>query len=133
MTCFRAQEWSLLPQPAGVNEPVPPPSTVLFTPLAEYKARQEYAQPYLILTHYTDLANSHNVVLMRGEITPNVALNSTDAQVLAVRMQLFYNDTGKGGDIEQARRELLRTFHEAPEEFNVEALIKAGSISELSP
>ncbi|BGP00228.1 Protein ATP11, mitochondrial [Rhodotorula toruloides] len=126
-------EWSLLPQPAGVNEPVPPPSTVLFTPLAEYKARQEYAQPYLILTHYTDLANSHNVVLMRGEITPNVALNSTDAQVLAVRMQLFYNDTGKGGDIEQARRELLRTFHEAPEEFNVEALIKAGSISELSP
>ncbi|BGP25354.1 ATP synthase mitochondrial F1 complex assembly factor 1 [Rhodotorula toruloides] len=125
-------EWSLLPQPAGVNEPVPPPSTVLFTPLAEYKARQEFAQPYLILTHYTDLASSHNVVLMRGEISPNVALNSTDAQVLAVRMQLFYNDTGKGGDIEQARRELLRTFHEAPEEFNVEALVKAGSISELS-
>ncbi|KWU44469.1 ATP11-domain-containing protein, partial [Rhodotorula sp. JG-1b] len=123
-------EWSLLPQPSA-TEPVPPPSTVLFTPLAEYKARQEFSQPYLILTHYTDLAASHNVVLMRGEISANVALNSTDAQMLAIRMQMFYNDTGKGGDLERQRRELLRSFHETPEQFDVDALIKAGTISDL--
>ncbi|GAA5968416.1 hypothetical protein JCM21900_002665 [Sporobolomyces salmonicolor] len=123
--------WALLPQPPSVNEPVPPPSTVLFTPLAEYKARQEFAQPYLILTHYTDLSSSHGVVLMRGEISTHVALNDTDAQVLAVRMQLFYNDSGKGGEVEQQRRELLRAFHETPEEFDVQKLIKAGEISEL--
>ncbi|GAA5871253.1 hypothetical protein JCM3774_000890 [Rhodotorula dairenensis] len=123
-------EWSLLPQPTA-TEPVPPPSTVLFTPLAEYKARQEYAQPYLILTHYTDLAASHDVVLMRGEISTNVALNSTDAQVLAVRMQLFYNDTGKGGETERIRRDLLRSFHETPDAFDVDALIKAGTISDI--
>lgn len=46
-----------------------PPSTVLFTPLAEYKLRQEYAQPVLVLTHYTDLAASKGIVLMRGEVT----------------------------------------------------------------
>ncbi|GAA5885847.1 hypothetical protein JCM5296_000163 [Sporobolomyces johnsonii] len=123
--------WALLPQPPSVNEPVPPPSTVLFTPLAEYKARQEFAQPYLILTHYTDLSSSHGLVLMRGEISANVALNDTDAQVLAVRMQLFYNDSGKGGEVEQQRRELLRAFHETPQEFDVQKLIKAGEISEL--
>ncbi|BGP40854.1 hypothetical protein JCM10449v2_004819 [Rhodotorula kratochvilovae] len=124
-------EWSVLPPPPTATEPIPPPSTTLFTPLAEYKARQEYAQPYLILTHYTDLAASHNVVLMRGEISANVALNATDAQVLAVRMQLFYNDSGKDGDLERQRRELLRSFHESPEEFDVEKLVKAGELADV--
>ncbi|GAA6061318.1 hypothetical protein JCM10212_003208 [Sporobolomyces blumeae] len=123
-------EWSLLPQPANVTEPVPAPSTVLFTPLAEYKSRQEFAQPYLILTHYTDLSASHDVVLMRGEITPNVALNDTDAQVLAVRMQLFYNDKAEKGEVDLERRELLRIFHEEPDKFEWQRLIKAGEISE---
>ncbi|GAA5901335.1 hypothetical protein JCM6882_007750 [Rhodosporidiobolus microsporus] len=119
-------EWALLPQPTTVTSPVPAPSTVLFTPLAEYKARQSWAQPYLILTHYTDLSASHDVVLMRGEISSNVALNSTDAQVLAVRMQLFYNDQGKNDELTKQRRELLRAFHETPDKFDVEALIELG-------
>ena len=92
------QEWAFLPPPPTVLEPVPSPSTVLFTPLAEYKFRQTFAQPYLILSHYTDLSLSHNVVLMRGEVSDNVALNAVDAQVLAVRLQLFYNHTSKGGE-----------------------------------
>ena len=46
---------------------------VMYTPLAEYKLRQLFAQPTLILTHYTDLANSHGLVLMRGDITPSAA------------------------------------------------------------
>lgn len=113
-----------------MTEPVPAPSTVLFTPLAEYKSRQEYAQPYLILTHYTDLSASHDVVLMRGEITPNVSLNDTEAQILAIRMQLFYHDKGGTNEVEQERRELLRVFHQEPEKFEWERLIKAGEITE---
>ena len=46
---------------------------VMYTPLAEYKLRHLFAQPKLILTHYTDLANSHGLVLMRGDITPSEA------------------------------------------------------------
>ncbi|GAA6006986.1 hypothetical protein JCM11491_001467 [Sporobolomyces phaffii] len=122
--------WALLPPPATVTEPVPPPSTVLFTPLAEYKSRQEYAQPYLILTHYSDLAASHGVVLMRGETTPNVTLDDTEAQVLAVRMQLFYHDKGSTSAIEHERQALLRAFHEEPDKFEWERLIKAGEITE---
>lgn len=125
------QEWALLPPPSTVTEPVPFPSTVLFTPLAEYKVRQTYSQPYLILSHYTDLAASHGVVLMRGEISDNVALDQVHAQVLAVRMQMFYNDTGVGGEKEAERRELLRLFHEKPEEFDVQRLIKSGEISQI--
>ncbi len=67
-------QWGFLPPPAApvpgeTAKTLPPPSTVLFTPLAEYKLRQEFAQPLLILTHYTDLAESKGLVLMRGEIT----------------------------------------------------------------
>ncbi|PWN43342.1 ATP11-domain-containing protein [Ceraceosorus guamensis] len=72
-------EWATLPPP-----PKPPvaqgaapeaaasplrPATVLFTPLAEYQLRQEYAQPVLVVTYYTDLSSSKGVVLMRGEVT----------------------------------------------------------------
>ncbi|MCO5596230.1 hypothetical protein L7F22_050290 [Adiantum nelumboides] len=80
-------EWGFLPKPdleeitAKVEQSVnhsheekeviekATPTTVLFTPLAEYKLRQEFAQPVLIVTHYTDLALSKGIVLLRGEIT----------------------------------------------------------------
>lgn len=72
-------EWAALPPPPVLpfldeasstqQGPAPRPSTVLFTPLAEYKLRQEFAQPLLVLTHYTDLAASKGIVLMRGDLT----------------------------------------------------------------
>ncbi|KAK4048232.1 hypothetical protein OIV83_004937 [Microbotryomycetes sp. JL201] len=123
-------EWALLPQPPNVTEAVPSPSTVLFTPLAEYKARQQFSQPYLILTHYTDLAASHNVVLMRGDVTDNVALDQLQAQMLAVRMQLFYNNI-QSTDVEMQRQELLKTFHEQPDQFDLEKLIKVAEVSQI--
>lgn len=116
-----------MPPPTSALEPIPSPSTVLFTPLAEYQSRQSYAQPYLILTHYTDLSNSHNLVLMRGEISDNVSLNAVDAQVLTVRLQLFYNYTGLGGEREKGRMELLECFHEKPEDFQLEKLVATAN------
>lgn len=59
-------QWAFLPAPESGG---PPASTVLFTPLAEYKLRQEFAQPLLVMTHYPDLAKDTSLVLMRGEIT----------------------------------------------------------------
>ncbi|KAM0789334.1 hypothetical protein ACM66B_000167 [Microbotryomycetes sp. NB124-2] len=123
-------EWALLPPPANVTEIVPAPSTVLFTPLAEYKARQQFSQPYLILTHYTDLAASHDVVLMRGDLTDNVALDQMQAQMLAVRMQLFYNNTATT-EVEKQRQDLLKTFHEQPDQFDIEKLIKVAEVSQI--
>jgi len=85
-------------QVAGSHSPVPI-STVLFTPLAEFRSSGEWAQPHLVLTHYPDLQNippaspatttttssssaskpiHHPLVLLRGEI-----LSSPSASPLA--------------------------------------------------
>ncbi|KAF8061022.1 ATP11 protein-domain-containing protein [Lyophyllum atratum] len=115
---------------AGVN---PKTSTVLFTPLQEYKMRAAFATPYIVLTHYTDLAHSHGVVLLRGEITPATAssggsgdarymMSQEDAQLLAMTAQKFYLWDGDGQASEGGR--LLRCFHETPEDFKWEELLK---------
>ena len=113
------------------SSPNPKISTILFTPLAEYKMRNSFATPYLILTHYTDLAHTHDVVLLRGEITPAVAgtsadgrymLSQEDAQKLVVALQKFYLWGGSDGQPEGER--LLETFHREPEKFNWEEVLK---------
>lgn len=117
----------------------PHTSTVLFTPLQEYKQRTTFATPYLVLTNYTDLASSHGIVLLRGEITPSTSgsidaggdgrymLSQQDAQLLALGIQKFYlwsEDAGKG-----EREALLKTFHEDPEGFKWEELLKHTEFS----
>lgn len=111
----------------------PQTSTVLLTPLQEYKSRTTFATPYLILTFYTDLATSHGIVLFRGEITPTAAsaensssdflLSQQDAQLLTMHLQRFYL---WGGEEEGAkeRYRLLEAFHSTPEEFKWEDLLK---------
>lgn len=81
-------EWGFLPpaapqEGAAPSPPPPSPTTVLFTPLAEYKLRQEFAQPLLILTHYTDLARSHGLVLMRGDVTSAEEIEANPTGVAA--------------------------------------------------
>ncbi|KIO31174.1 hypothetical protein M407DRAFT_138887 [Tulasnella calospora MUT 4182] len=133
------------PSPSSPS-PNPPTSTILFTPLIQYKLHQSYAPPYLILTHYTDLAHSHGIVLLRGEITPTSSvtvgsdqaaasadgkfmISQTDAQLLALGVQRFYlpqlqpqSQGAEGGKDEAV--ELLRTFHESPADFRWETLLK---------
>ena len=112
-------------------EPNPVCSTVLFTPLQEYKLRQTFAQPYLVLTHYTDLATTHGIVLMRGEITSTASstdkylLSQLDAQLLAFGVQRFYLDSEEEGS--EQRGALLRMFHEEPDEFQWETLLAVGN------
>jgi ATP synthase mitochondrial F1 complex assembly factor 1 len=133
------------PPTPGIDDPFctsravsssPQISTILFTPLQEYKIRAAFATPYLVLTFYTDLASSHGIVLMRGEITPGTEsegrhlLNQEDAQLLAMQVQKFYlwgeaNDEEKGGEGER----LLKEFHEKPQEFKWEELLKHGDLS----
>jgi len=115
-------QWAFLPHEGkgeGASADVPPPSTVLYTPLALFKSQSTFAQPHLILTHYTDLAASHGLVLMKGDLTPDCATKLPDAQLLVLRLQQFYQDA------KPARADLLRTFHEKPEVFDVEALVKS--------
>lgn len=115
--------------PQGSNPPI---ATLLFTPLQDYKHRQSFAAPHLALTFYTDLAATHGVVLLRGEITPAQSgdgrwlLNQAEAQALVVATQKFYlPGTGEGA---QEREDLLKCFHERPEEFKWERLLELSDI-----
>jgi len=120
--------------PSDLPASNPQTSTVLFTPLQEYKSRTTFATPYLILTFYTDLANSHGLVLLRGEITPTAAsagnnsdsdflLSQRDAQLLTVHLQTFYLWGGEGEGVKERYR-LLEAFHNTPKEFKWEDLLK---------
>jgi ATP synthase F1 complex assembly factor 1 len=111
-------------------------STILFTPLQEYKMRTAFATPYLALTFYTDLATSHDVVLMRGEITSastgsgaQYLLRQEDAQLLVMQVQKFYLwGEGNHGEASEGER-LLKVFHEKPEEFMWEDLLKHADLT----
>lgn len=120
----------LFTQPSSSLHTVPNPlcTTVLFTSLQEYKLRQEYATPHLIITHYTDLAQSHGVVLFRGELTPSPSGQSTvlspdDAQRLALLLQQFYLPPGENDERGATRAKLLERFHENPEAFHWQDVI----------
>jgi len=108
--------------------PNPPCTTVLFTSLQEYKLRQDYATPHLIITHYTDLAQSHGLVLFRGELTPSPSGQSTvlspnDAQRLALLLQQFYLPSRENDERGATRAKLLQRFHEKPEAFRWQDVI----------
>ncbi|CAE6426070.1 unnamed protein product [Rhizoctonia solani] len=118
-----------IPTPKRSNPPI---LTLLFTPLQEYKHRQSFAAPHLALTFYTDLAATHGVVLLRGEITPAQSgdgrwlLGQEEAQALVVAMQKFY--LPGTGESAKEREELLKCFHERPEEFKWERLLELSDI-----
>ncbi|KIJ68792.1 hypothetical protein HYDPIDRAFT_173431 [Hydnomerulius pinastri MD-312] len=135
------------PVTSGGTCNLPHTSTVLFTPLQEYKLRTSFATPYLVLTFYPDLAQSHGIVLLRGEITPSTTsaaaqpgqetsgrflLSQIDAQLLAMGVQRFYlwgEDRADGRDQNSAAEELLKQFHEKPEEFSWQDLLKHSSVT----
>ncbi|KAI0259324.1 ATP11 protein-domain-containing protein [Gloeopeniophorella convolvens] len=112
---------------ATADTPNPRTTTAIFAPLLEYKLRQTFATPYLALTFYPELAASHGVVLLRGEITPagqgagtgDYLLSQQDAQILALGLQRFYL---RGASEE--REKLLSAFHERPADFKWEELLK---------
>ncbi|CAK5264645.1 unnamed protein product [Mycena citricolor] len=126
------------PQPTDPSLANPPISTVMFTPLQEYKMRGSFATPYLVLTFYTDLARTHGTVLLRGEITPVAAaaesagassdgrfmLSQEDAHRLAMSVQNFYLWDEAAGKEHRERETLVKEFHEKPSEFEWEKLLK---------
>ena len=131
--------------PSSDAEPKPLPSTssVIFTPLEEFKQNGEWATPHLVLTHYPELSHSHNLVLMRGEITstaaggaegstdnPGFLLSQQQAQLLALALQKFYctglpvpGEDAKGQEERLKRAEALRDFREKPQEWDWRGLV----------
>ncbi|KAI1385044.1 ATP11-domain-containing protein [Hypoxylon trugodes] len=102
-------------------------STVLFTQLAEYKARGEWAQPHTSVTHYWDggLAEKPGVVLMAGSVVEGRGASVQDARWLVMLLQRFYGGEGAGGsDVDAGKRRLLEEFGRGDGKFSVEKLLE---------
>ncbi|KAI0972499.1 ATP11 protein-domain-containing protein [Xylaria arbuscula] len=111
-------------------------ATVLFTQLAEFKARGEFAQPHTSVTHYADygvknpgaeavgLSHEENqgVVLMAGNVVEGRGASVDDALWLVMLLQRFYGEVGAGGD--PAKRKLLVGFSSGDSGFSVEKLLE---------
>ncbi|ROT39716.1 ATP11-domain-containing protein [Sodiomyces alkalinus F11] len=110
-------------------------ASVLFTQLAEFKARGEFAQPHTTITHHSDLArdSASGLVLMQGQVVDGRGASVEDARWLVVCLQRFYG----GWDVETAgepdaerlkraleRRRLLEWFSQADPNFTVEKLLE---------
>ncbi|CCC11587.1 hypothetical protein SMACR_04572 [Sordaria macrospora] len=104
-------------------------STVLFTQLAEYKNRGEFAQPHTTVTHYMDFSADKGVVLMQGQVMEDRGVTPENAQWLLMCLQRFYGGwDGTGGEQGQERanerRNLLDWFAMGDQRFSVEKLLE---------
>ncbi|KAK3846327.1 MAG: ATP11 protein-domain-containing protein [Linnemannia gamsii] len=97
---------------------------VIFTSLLEYKTHGENARPFLTLTHYPELIDDKQIVLMHGVVSDNPRILTLDqAQILTFGLQQYY--VGDHPD----KLQLLKDFHKQPEQFSHERLIELTEIS----
>ncbi|KAK0617882.1 putative F1F0 ATP synthase assembly protein Atp11 [Bombardia bombarda] len=107
-------------------------STVLFTSLAEYKLRGEFAQPHTTITHHTELSGEKGVVLMQGSVMdPEKGVKVEQAQWLVMCLQKFYGGWDgvgveqEGRERAEVRRGLLEGFARGDAEgFSLERLLE---------
>ncbi|KAF4122933.1 ATP synthase mitochondrial F1 complex assembly factor 1 [Geosmithia morbida] len=106
-------------------------STVLFTQLAEYRARGEFAQPHTTITHHLDLLDERGLVMMQGQLVDGRGVKPEQAKWLVMCLQRFYGAwesngselTGERKVRAEERRALLNWFSTGDERFTVERLL----------
>lgn len=97
-------------------------STIVFTQLAAYKLHGSFAQPHTTITHHLDLADEKGLVLMVGQVMPDVGVSVAEASWLVSCVQRFYDFDGEGSG---RKGELLRMFTNGDVEgFRVEDLVE---------
>ncbi|PTD05229.1 Protein ATP11, mitochondrial [Fusarium culmorum] len=107
-------------------------STVLFTQLAEYKNRGEFAQPHTTITHHLDLADDRGLVLMQGHVLPDRGVTPENAKWLLMSLQRFYGGwegetaelSGERKDRAEERKKLLSWFAAGDGRFSVDKLLE---------
>lgn len=92
----------------------------MFTSLAEFKLRGEFASPHTTITFHSELGNTHDVVLGQGLVVENRGVTVDEARWLVMCMQKFY----VVGDEGQGRKEMLEMFTRGDGGFRVERLLE---------
>ena len=107
-------------------------STVLFTQLAEFKRRGEFAQPHTTVTHHLDLLDERGLVMLQGQVMEGRGIQPEQAKWLLMCLQRFYGAwesgaeelTGERKQRAEERRNLLNWFANGDERFTVEKLLE---------
>ncbi|KAF2845098.1 F1F0 ATP synthase assembly protein-like protein Atp11 [Plenodomus tracheiphilus IPT5] len=94
-------------------------TTLMFTTLAEFKLRGEFASPHTTITFHQELAASHGLVLGQGLVIEGRGVSVDDARWLVMCMQKFYVQS----EGNKERGELLSMFTRGDSAFTVETLI----------
>ena len=99
-------------------------STVIFTHLASYKLRGEYAPPHTTITHHLDLADSHGVVLLNGSVMRGSGVSVEEGRWLVMCLQKFYDFEGQGSGVGRDKRQnLLEKFSKGDQDFTLKELV----------
>ena len=99
--------------------PSPTTTTVLFTHLAEFKLRGEYAQPHTTVTHHLDLADPKGLILLHGNVVEGRGVTVDEGKWLLMCLQKFY-----GAEQRVERKKLLEQFSQGDGGFKVEQLLE---------
>merc|ERR1711939_369499 len=100
--------------------PHPDTINILFTHLAEYKLRGEFATPHTTISLHTELLKDKGLVLGQGLVTENRGISIDDAKWLLMCLQKFY---GMQGAARQERQELMSKFSNGDAGFDVQLLL----------
>lgn len=107
-------------------------STVLFTQLAEYKQRGEFAQPHTTITHHLDLASERGLIMMQGQVVDGRGVKPEEAKWLVMCLQRFYGGwESEGVELDgerkqraEERKNLLEWFAAGDSRFSVDKLME---------
>ena len=105
--------------------PSPTTATVLFTHLAEFKAKGEYAAPHTTITHHTDFAKNKELVLLEGSVMADRGVSVEEGKWLVMMLQKFYGSFEKESAERAAQRgQLLQQFSSGDPQFEVAKLLE---------
>jgi len=107
-------QWAF-PHPDTVN--------ILFTHLAEYKLRGEYAAPHTTVSLHLELLKDKEVVLGQGQVVEKRGISVDEAKWLVMCLQKFYGVQGTRQGRDKPKK-LLEMFSKGDPTFNVEELLE---------
>ena len=97
-------------------------TNILFTSLAEYKLRGEYASPHTTVSMHTELLEPKGIVLAQGNVMADRGVSVDDGKWLFMCLQKFYGLQPEA-EGSQRRKRLLEQFTQGDENFQVERLL----------
>ncbi|KAJ6793492.1 Uncharacterized protein M6B38_236405 [Iris pallida] len=90
---------------------------MLFTGLEDYKARGTQASPYFTVSHYTEFADTKDLVLIRGDVVFASKLSDSEARWLLETAQSFY--------LNDVRYKLVERFNKETHDFEFKDVLQA--------